>query len=1082
METLEERLAAAREKARTLYHQGRLRESLAAHDEALRLAPDAMVIRLSAARLAHALELQEVSLRHFETAAGLDPRCYQAVEAARRICVGAGIASRARHYSRLAYDMNPAPAILMSMNLVVPSIMQSTDAIREARAHYRRGVLELLSSRICLEAPEGDLGTAAFFLAYHGENDRELQIATANLFLQAIPTLQFVAPHCVGARRRAGKIRIGFISRFFASHSIFSTSIGLIEKLSREIFEVIVLRITPSRDDEATARIRGAADHTVDLDPDLYRARNQIAALALDILFYQDIGMEPMTYFLSFARLAPVQCVSFGHPNTTGIPTMDYFISSDLFEPPEAEAHYSEKLVQLKDLPTLAYYFKPKLPAIRATPESFGLPADATLYVCPQTLYKLHPDFDEILQGILSRDGGGLVVLIAGQFQEFTDGLRERFAHSLPGLAHRVVFLPFMAFERFMQLLDLADVVLDSIHFNGMNTSLQAFAVGTPVVTLPGRLQRGRHTQAMYRKMGMSDCIAADPQHYIDIALRIGSDRAYAGAMRERILANNHVLFEDARVISEFERFFIESLAATEAIHVRVGRLMIQANQFDRALDAFTAALRTDPRNAAALQGRAQCLAALARAPEAVLAYTRLLEVMPAADYMQGERFHMQMNCCDWRDFDAARQDIAARVRRGDRADVPGAFMAHCDSPEDQLICARTFAADVYAVRVPPLPPHPRPAGQSIRVAYLSADFGAHATSFLAAGMFEAHDRSRFETHAISFGPPADSAMRRRLMRAFDQFDDVRPMTDRQIAALVRERGIDIAVDVKGHTLGARPGIFAFRPAPVQVSFLAYPGTLGTGFMDYIIADRIVIPESQRIHYAEQIIYMPGSYQVNDSARVAGAVPTRRDAGLPESAFVFCCFNSGYKITPDVFDDWMHILRMVPSSVLWLLEGSPAATANLRSEAMSRGVGADRLVFAPWMAADDHLARCALADLFLDTRPYNAHTTASDALWSGVPVITLAGRSFASRVATSLLHAVGLRRLSVSCREEYRSLAARLAGSRAELKALKDILARARERSALFDSRRYCRQLETAYEEIVTRNRRGEAASLLEVP
>ncbi len=560
METVEARLAATREEAKALYSQGRLAESLAVHEEALRLAPHAVAIRLSAAKLAHALEQQEVSLRHFEEAIRLDPRCYPAVEAARRICVGAGIAERAAHYGRLAYEMNPIADTLLSMKLIVPSIMQSADAIRETRARYQRGVDELLASPPLIERPPGDLGVAAFFLAYHGENDRELQAAAARLYLRAIPSLQFTAPHCRGGRRRAGRIRIGFISRFFASHSIFSTSVGLIEKLSREKFEVVVLRITPSRDDDCTARIRAAADQSVNLDPDIFRARDEIAALALDILFYQDIGMEPLSYILAFARLAPVQCVSFGHPNTTGIPTMDYFISNDLFEPPDAQSHYSEKLVQLRDLPTLAYYCKPKMPSGAATRESFGLPAEATLYVCPQTLYKLHPEFDDLLRAILARDSRALVVLIAGQFREFAERLRQRFARTLPEGEQRIVFLPFMAFDCFMQLLCLADVILDSVHFNGMNSSLQAFAAGTPVVTLPGRFQRGRHTQAMYRKMEILDCIATDSRHYIDIAVRIGTDRLFAASLRRRILSRHHVLFEDPRVIGEFERFFTEAL------------------------------------------------------------------------------------------------------------------------------------------------------------------------------------------------------------------------------------------------------------------------------------------------------------------------------------------------------------------------------------------------------------------------------------------------------------------------------------------------------------------------------------------
>jgi len=510
---------------------------------------------------------------------------------------------------------------------------------------------------------------------------------------------------------------------------------------------------------------------------------------------------------------------------------------------------------------------------------------------------------------------------------------------------------------------------------------------------------------------------------------------------------------------------------------VRAGHLMIQMNRSDRALEAFAGALERQADQVDALQGKAQCLATLGRAPEAVEAYTRLLAVAPDADYMRGERFHAQMHCCDWREFDAIRHDIAARVRRGERVDVPGSFMTHSDLPADQLLCARTFAADFCAIDTASIDAKPRPHGGRIRVAYLSADFCAHATAFLAAGLFEAHDRSRFETYGISFGHDDGSAMRGRLEHAFEHFLDVRESTDQQIAALIHELGIDIAVDVKGHTLGGRPRIFAYRPAPVQVSFLAYPGTLGADFMDYIVADRHVIRDEDRIHYAEQVIYLPGSYQVNDSARTAEPVPSRRDAGLPESAFVFCCFNSSYKITPPVFDLWMEILRSVPDSVLWLLEGAPEAAENLRAEAAGRGVDARRLIFAPWKAADHHLARCALADLFLDTLPYNAHTTASDALWSGVPIVTRPGATFASRVATSLLHAVGLGQLSVDSPAAYRDLAVRIARSPPELQSLKETLQLARRRSALFDTHGYCRQLEAAFKEIVARNRRGEPPS-----
>ena len=513
---------------------------------------------------------------------------------------------------------------------------------------------------------------------------------------------------------------------------------------------------------------------------------------------------------------------------------------------------------------------------------------------------------------------------------------------------------------------------------------------------------------------------------------------------------------------------------SSAAAFVRMGHLLIQMSRFDGALLAFNAALERQAEQVDALRGAAQCLAALGRAAEAVEAYTRLVAVAPDADYMRGERFHAQLQCCDWREFESIRRDLAARVRRGERADAPGCFLSHSDLPADQLACARIFAADFCAVDEPPFSRRPRPDSGRLRVAYLSADFCAHATAFLAAGLFEAHDRSRFEIYGISFGADDGSTMRRRLERAFDHFIDVRELSDRQIAALIHELGIDIAVDVKGHTRGGRPRIFAFRPAPVQVSYLAYPGTLGAEFMDYIVADRHLISEEDRIHYSEQVIYMPDCYQVNDPARTAGPRPSRLEAGLPPSGFVFCCFNGSYKIAPTVFDVWLDILTAVPDSVLWLLQGAATAAENLRAVADRRGVDGRRLIFAPWVDADAHLARCGLADLFLDTLPYNAHTTASDALWSGVPLITRPGSTFASRVATSLLHAVGLPQLSVGSWAEYRDVAIRMARSPDELESLKQTLGLARHRSPLFDSRRYCRHLEAAFEQIAARSRRGE--------
>ena len=510
------------------------------------------------------------------------------------------------------------------------------------------------------------------------------------------------------------------------------------------------------------------------------------------------------------------------------------------------------------------------------------------------------------------------------------------------------------------------------------------------------------------------------------------------------------------------------------AVYLLAARLMIRAHRFDQAAECFAQALRRDARSLEALRGRAQCLAALRRAAEALAAYDELLAVAPDTPYMQGERFYMQLLCCDWTDFEARRQDLAARVRRGERVDSPGTFLAHSESPADQLQCARIYAADRLVVDERVAPRSAPARTERIRVAYVSADFHSHPTAFLAAGLFERHDRSRLEVIGISYGRDDGSEMRRRLERSFDRFVDALDAADLEIAQRIADLGVDIAVDLKGHTMGGRPRIFAYRPAPLQVSFLAYPGTMGVEFLDYLVADRQLIPERSRAHYSERIIYLPDSYQVNDADRPQRPRPGRSEAGLPEAGFVFGCFNVLYKLTPPVFDAWMEILRAVPASVLWLLDGGPVAAGNLQREAEARGVRAERLVFAPGLAPEEHWARCPLVDLFLDTLPTNAHTTASDALWAGVPVLTLAGETFTSRVATSLVHAAGVPSLAAASREEYVRLAVQLASEPARLGRLRTHLRGARLRAPLFDTARYCRHLEDAYLEICARHRRGE--------
>jgi predicted O-linked N-acetylglucosamine transferase (SPINDLY family) len=439
------------------------------------------------------------------------------------------------------------------------------------------------------------------------------------------------------------------------------------------------------------------------------------------------------------------------------------------------------------------------------------------------------------------------------------------------------------------------------------------------------------------------------------------------------------------------------------------------------------------------------------------------------------------MQFCDWRDFDAEVAGLTAALARGVPASPPFPLLATPASPAIQRKAAELYTIGRHPPAAVPLWRGERYARDRIRVGYLSADLHEHATAHLMVGVFERHDRSRFETFAFSFGRDDNSAMRTRLERAFDRFIDVRAMSDQAVAELVRSLEIDIAVDLKGITLGARTGIFARRPAPVAVSYLGYPGTMGAPYIDYVIADRFVIPEDQQGAFSEQVVTLPDSYQPNDTARsVPERTPTRVEAGLPENGFVFCCFNNSYKITPDVFGVWMRLLHAVEGAVLWLLNGP--AVANLRREAAERGIAPERLVFAPRASPGEHLARHRLADLFLDTPYCNAHTTASDALWAELPLVTCAGATFASRVAGSLLRAAGLPELVTHSLADYEALALTLARDPVRLAGLRTQLAEGRVRCPLFDTQRITRHIEAAYLTMWERQQRGQPPRGFAVP
>jgi protein O-GlcNAc transferase len=511
------------------------------------------------------------------------------------------------------------------------------------------------------------------------------------------------------------------------------------------------------------------------------------------------------------------------------------------------------------------------------------------------------------------------------------------------------------------------------------------------------------------------------------------------------------------------------------------GNAFLRLKHHDKALASYDTALALDENLATAWSGRGCVLTARGRHGEAFAAFDRAFALDAESSGLQDMRLHSKMRICDWAGL---AQDIDRQIQfvRDAKTSNPFPLLAIPTSPEDQLTAARSWVSTNFPQRQTLRGKMTNRRHDRIHVGYVSADFHQHATAMLTAGMFECHDRSRFVVTAISIGPADASKMRRRLERAFDRFVDASVLSDAALLSLIEDAEIDILVDLKGFTEDERTRIFASRAAPIQVNYLGYPATMGADFIDYLICDRVIIPEPSRQHFSEKLAYLPHSYQVNDARReISEREIGRLDCDLPLTGFVFCCFNKSYKINPEIFDCWMGLLGQVDGAVLWLLDDNPTATANLRKEAAARGVDATRLVFARRLPAAEHLARHRLADLFLDTLPYNAHTTTSDALWSGLPVLTQIGETFAGRVAASLLIAVGLPELIAATRDEYEKLALALARDPERLAALRAKLMRNRLTTPLFNTEMTTRHIERAYHEMVERHRRGLPPEHIEI-
>jgi protein O-GlcNAc transferase len=551
-------------------------------------------------------------------------------------------------------------------------------------------------------------------------------------------------------------------------------------------------------------------------------------------------------------------------------------------------------------------------------------------------------------------------------------------------------------------------------------------------------------------------------------ALAVAPD--YAEAHSNRGISLSALEHHDEALMS-YERALQINPQHADALRNQ-GETLHRLKRFDQALASHERALMLR-RDAETYRNHGATLYELRRPEEAVGSYDHAMALDPGAKFLAGTCHHARMQICDWSRFDADLAQLSESVETGRRVISPFISLSTFDSPSLQRKASEIWARGECSPRITLPAPVAAAPRDKIRLGYFSADFRNHPVGALIAELFETHDRSKFELTGFALGPDVQDELRARLEPAFDSFVAVGKKSDVEVATLARQLDIDIAVDLGGYTQGARPRIFALRAAPLQVTYLGYLGTMGGRFIDYLIADPVLVPPDSRQHYAERIAYLP-SYQVNDSRRpVPERVFGRAELGLPPAGFVFCCFNASYKITPGVFSSWMSILSAVPASVLFLLGGNPALERNLRRSAARHRVAPERLIFGRRLAFTDYLARFRAADLFLDTAPYNAGTTASDALWAQLPVLTCTGDTFAGRMATSILTAAHLPELIAADRQDYERKAIELATSPELLARVRHRLADIRSTAPLFDTRKFTQNLEALYRAMYRRHLAG---------
>ena len=498
--------------------------------------------------------------------------------------------------------------------------------------------------------------------------------------------------------------------------------------------------------------------------------------------------------------------------------------------------------------------------------------------------------------------------------------------------------------------------------------------------------------------------------------------------------------------------------------HNSCGVILKELKKEEKAIKSFELAIKFEKNYAEPYYNLGHILFERKKYNEALQNFYESYKINPKLNYLLSSIIFTKHRICEWDSFDKDLLVLENAILNEKKKINPFLTLSFYESPLLQKKSAEIFVKNEYDVQNTQNYKFYNQTKKKIRIAYYSADFRNHPMSYLLANLYELHDKNKFEIIGISFGPDKDDEMRKRVSKAFDEFYDLRLKTEDEIVKFSRELKIDIAIDLMCFTKYHKFGIFVKRCAPIQVNYLGYPGTSGTNYLDYIIADKILIPKESQKYYSEKIVYLPDTYQANDSTKkISDKIFTREKLGLPKDGFVFCCFNNNYKITPQVFDVWMRLLERVENSVLWILSENINISKNLKKEATLRGIDFNRIVFAERIKMNEHLARQKVADLFIDTFPYTGHTTASDALWVGLPVLTRIGKSFASRVSASLLNAIGLSELATNSEKEYEDLAIELATNSEKLEETKNKLKNNRNTKPLFNTQIFARNIEKAY-------------------